>query len=67
LEYNLDKTSNFKFALYDVLGNIVYQEENPTAYGYYHYSLPTLNLAQGLYIARIELNGHTMARKIIKQ
>lgn len=67
LEYNLDKTSNFKFALYDVLGNIVYQEENPTAYGYYHYSLPTQNLAQGLYIARIELNGHTMARKIIKQ
>jgi hypothetical protein len=67
LEYNLDKTSNFKFALYDALGNIVYQEENPTAYGYYHYLIPTLNLAQGLYIARIELNGHTMARKIIKQ
>jgi hypothetical protein len=67
LEYNLDKTSNFKFALYDVLGNIVYQEENPTAYGYYQYLIPTQNLAQGLYIARIELNGHTMARKIIKQ
>jgi hypothetical protein len=67
LEYNLDKTSNFKFALYDALGNIVYQEENPTAYGYYHYSLPTQNLAQGLYIARIELNGKTFAKKIIKQ
>jgi hypothetical protein len=67
LQYNLDKTSNFKFALYDALGNIVYQEENPTAYGYYHYLIPTQNLAQGLYIARIELNGKTFAKKVLKQ
>ncbi|UPT68238.1 MAG: T9SS type A sorting domain-containing protein [Sphingobacteriales bacterium JAD_PAG50586_3] len=67
LEYNLDKASNFKFALYDVLGNIIYQEEKPNAYGYYYYTIPTLNLANGLYIARIELNGNTMVKKIIKQ
>ncbi|UPT67533.1 MAG: T9SS type A sorting domain-containing protein [Sphingobacteriales bacterium JAD_PAG50586_3] len=67
LEYNLDKASNFKFALYDVLGNIIYQEEKPNAYGYYYYSIPTLNLANGLYIARIELNGNSMVKKIIKQ
>jgi hypothetical protein len=67
LEYNLTTTSNFKFALYDVLGNIVYQEEKPAAYGYYHYPIPTQNLAQGLYIARIQLNGQTIAKKVLKQ
>ncbi|UPT67635.1 MAG: T9SS type A sorting domain-containing protein [Sphingobacteriales bacterium JAD_PAG50586_3] len=66
LEYDLDKVSDFKFALYDVVGNIVYEEQNSNVYGYYYYSIPTVNLAAGLYIARVELNGKTISKKIIK-
>jgi hypothetical protein len=67
LEYNLTTASSFTFALYDVLGNIIYQESKPQAYGYYYYTIPTLNLANGMYIARITLNGKTMAKKVLKQ
>lgn len=67
LQYNLDKASDFKLALYDVVGNIVYEEYNPQAFGNYYYSIPTLNLAAGMYIARIELNGDRISKKLIKQ
>jgi hypothetical protein len=67
IEYTLDKPNDSKVTLYDVLGNIVYQYYMDKAYGSYSYSISTNNLAAGMYVARIEINGNLISKKIIKQ
>lgn len=66
LEYNLDKTSDIRVSIYDVFGKLVY-EYKTKAYGNYSYSVPTISLTPGIYIARIEVNGKSVSEKIIKQ
>jgi OOP family OmpA-OmpF porin len=66
IEYKLNTPTDFKLTLYDVLGNVVYQELRVKAYGSYSINIPITNLTSGIYITQIELNAKRVSKKLIK-
>jgi hypothetical protein len=64
LKFKLADQGNTKIAIYDLKGNVVYNEELPNFTGAYDKAIDLSQQNRGVYIVRISQNGHTMTRKL---
>lgn len=64
LKFKLADQGNTKVAIYDLQGNVVYNEELPNFTGAYDKAIDLSQQNRGVYIVRISQNGHTMTRKL---
>jgi hypothetical protein len=67
--YTLTKTSIVELKLFDFTGRLVktiFTEDKQTE-GNYKAEIPVYDLAQGVYIAQLKVNGEIRTAKIVKQ
>ncbi|MCX6310335.1 MAG: T9SS type A sorting domain-containing protein [Bacteroidetes bacterium] len=63
--YSLTNNSNVSFNVYDVIGNVVYsQNESNQSAGDHRFDMNTANLSNGMYYYTITVNGQKETRKM---
>lgn len=64
LQFNLAEQGNTKVAIYDMKGNVVYNEDLPGFKGNYNKAIDLSQQSRGMYIIRISQNDKTITRKV---
>jgi hypothetical protein len=66
--YDFGKTpQQADFQLFNLAGQSVYRQKLPNSEGVQVLQMPTLNLTNGIYLARLTYDGNTLIRKIVIQ
>lgn len=67
--YDLDKSSNVKIEIYNIIGKkvteIINKKQQPGHYKY-QFSAKALGYSEGLYLFRFKVNGNEIVRKLVE-
>lgn len=64
LQFKLAETGDANVAIYDLQGNIIYNETIPNFKGAYNKAIDLSNQTKGVYIVRITQNGRSLTKKL---